>query len=189
MKKITLSLVLLLAALVGGCGGTGTTKFVHQEFDFSFVENIGVVPFENLSDSQGAGAQGTRYFINSLLSTDAFVVIEPGEVARSLESQGVVRTAQLTTEQIKAVGRDLGVQGLFMGTVSESASLRSGNTTVSVVTIVIRLVETETGATVWSATNSEDSSGFWSGLFGTGQKSRSEVMRKCIDGCLNTLLD
>jgi len=189
MKKLTLTLALLLALFGAGCGGTGTTKFVHPEFDFSFVESVAVIPFENLSDSQGSGAQATRYFITSLLSSDAFVVIEPGEVARALETQSLVRTAQLSVDQIKAVGRDLGVQGLFLGTVSESASLRSGSTTVSVVTVVLRLVETETGATVWSATNSDDSSGFWSTLFGTGQKSRSEVMRRCIDGCLDTLLD
>ena len=148
-----------------------------------------MVPFENLSTTQGSGAQATRYFVTSLLASDAFVVIEPGEVARALETQSLVRTAQLTEDQIKAIGRELGVQGLFLGTVSESASLRSGSTTVSVVTVVLRLVETETGATVWSATNSEDSAGFWSTLFGTGQKSRSEVMRKCLDGCLDTLVD
>ncbi|RLA05501.1 MAG: hypothetical protein DRQ54_08005 [Gammaproteobacteria bacterium] len=189
MKQITLALALLLALFGGGCGGTGATRFIHPEFDFSFVENVAVVPFENLSDAQGSGAQATRYFVTSLLASDAFLVIEPGEVARVLETQSLVRTAQLTDAQIKAVGRDLGVQGLFLGTVSESASLRSGSTTVSVVTVVIRLVETETGATVWSATNSDDSAGFWSTLFGTGQKSRSEVMRRCIDGCLDTLLD
>ena len=189
MKKISLALALLLAALSGGCGGTGATRFVHPEFDFSFVERVAVVPFENLSDTQGSGAQATRYFITSLLASDAFVVIEPGEVARALATQSLVRTAQLTEAQIKELGRELGVQGLFLGTVSESASLRSGSTTVSVVTVVVRLVETETGVTVWSATNSDDSAGFWSTLFGTGQKSRSEVMRRCLDGCLDTLLD
>jgi TolB-like protein len=189
MKKITLALVLMLALLGGGCGGTGATKFLHPEFDFSFIESVAVVPFENLSGSQGSGAQATRYFVNSLLASDAFEVIEPGEVARALETQSLVRTAQLTEEQIISVGRELGVQGLFLGTVSESESLRSGSTTVSVVTVVVRLVETETGATVWSATNSEDSTGFWSSLFGTNQKSRSEVMRKCLADCLDTLVN
>ncbi len=189
MRQITLALVLLLVLLCSGCGGTGTTRFVHPDFDFSYVENVAVVPFENLSDAQGSGAQATRYFINLLLAADAFVVVEPGEVARVLETQSLVRTAQLTEEQIMTIGRELKVQGLFLGTVSESATMRSGSTTVSTVTVVIRLVETETGATVWSATNSEDSSGFWSTLFGTGQKSRSEVMRRSISNCLETLLD
>ena len=66
------------------------------------------------------------------------------------------------------------------------AALRPG---INVVTVVARLVETETGATVWSATRSENSSTFWSTLFGTSQKSRGVVMRSTIDSCLDTLLD
>jgi len=189
MKKTMLAILLMMQLTGGGCGGPGATRFLHPEFDFSYLEHVAVVPFENLSDTPNSGAQATRYFINSLLSAEAFQVVEPGEVARALSGQGMVRTAQLADTQIKDVGRELGVQGLFLGTVSESASLRSGSTTVSVVTVVIRLVETETGATVWSATNTEDSANFWSTLFGTGQKARSAVMRSCLDGCLDTLLD
>lgn len=189
MRKILLAGCLLLVLVCSGCGGTGATRFVNPDFDFSFVENVAVVPFENLSDTQGAGAQATRYFINSLLAADAFTVVEPGETTRALETQSLVRTAQLTREQILALGRDLKVQGLFLGTISESATVRSGSRSVNVVTVVIRLVETETGETVWSATNSADSSSFWSSMFGTDGKSRSEVMRKCIDDCLDTLLD
>jgi len=182
---------MILAALLvtAGCGGVGTTSFVHPEFDFAFLESVAVVPFENISDDQGAGHQATRYFDNSLLAAEAFNIVEPGEVARVLENEGLIRTAQLADAQIVAIGAELGVQGLFLGSVSESSSLRSGSTTVSVVTVVIRLVETETGATVWSATASEDSATLWSSLFGTGQKSRSDVMRRAIDECLDTLLD
>ena len=175
--------------LLAGCAGTSKTKFVHPDFDFSFVEKVAVVPFENLSDDQGAGARATRFFTSAILAAEAFWVIEPGEVTRALDKQSLIRTGEMTVDQIKAVGRDLDVQGLFIGSVNESTSVRSGSANVSVVTVVIRLVETETGATVWSVTNSEDSRTFWSSVFGGGQKSISEVTRSCIDGCLDTLLD
>jgi len=182
---------LLAAALIflAGCGGMGATKFVHPDFDFAFVEKIAVVYFENLSNDQAAGAKATRYFTTALLATEAFEVVEPGEVSLALEKFGLVSTAQLTQEQVMTLGRELGAQGVFLGSLSEATSIRSGATTVSVVTVVVRLLETETGVTVWSATNTEDSSSFWSSLFGTGQKSPSEVMRRCIDGCLDTLMD
>lgn len=189
MGKLITILVLATLVMTAGCGGMGTTRFVHPEFDFAFLESVAVVPFENISDDQGAGHQATRYFNNALLAAEVFNIVEPGEVSRVLENEGLVRTAQLTDGQIVAIGGELVVQGLFLGSVSESSSLRSGSTTVSVVTVVIRLVETETGATVWSATASEDSATFWSSLFGTGQKSRGDVMRKAIDKCLGTLLD
>jgi TolB-like protein len=189
MKLIFSGLMIAALVLLAGCGGMGATKFVHPDFDFAFIEKIAVVPFENLANDQTAGAQATRYFTSSLLATEAFEVVEPGEVARILESFGVVRTSQLTTDQVLTLGKELGVQAVFLGSLSEASSMRSGATTVNVVTVVCRLLETETAATVWSATNTEDSSSFWSSLFGTGQKPPSVVMRKCIDGCLDTLMD
>ena len=120
MKKSLFVLTLCGLMLSSGCGGPGTTRFVHPEFDFGFIERVAVVPFENLSANQGAGARATRYFISSLLAAESFDVVEPGEVARALEKHALVRTAQLTEDQILTMGRDLGVQGLFLGTLSES---------------------------------------------------------------------
>ncbi len=189
MRKIISGFALCLALLGTGCGGVNSGKFLHPGFDFSFIEKVGVIPFENLSGEQGAGAQTTRYFINSLLQSEAFDVVEPGDVSQALGKMSLVRTAELTEEQYVELGQTLGVQGLFLGTVNESTSLRSGSTNVDVVTIVLRLVETETGATVWSVTRSEDSQGFWSALLGTQQASRGEITRRCLDKCLGTLLD
>lgn len=179
----------LLALLAAGCGGMGPTIFLHPEYNFDYVEKVAVVPFENLSTDQGAGARATRFFVSELLSTETFEVIEPGEVERALSKHGVVRTAELTREQIVAIGKELGVQGLFFGSIGESADVRQGGDLVSFVSIVARLVETDTGATIWSATHTAGGRGFWSTLFGTSAKSRSEVTRECVRECIDTLLD
>ena len=60
-----------------------------------------------------------------------------------------------STEQIVSLGQALGVQALIMGTVTQSENLRSGSVPIPVVTLDLRMVETETGATVWAATQSE----------------------------------
>jgi len=165
------------------------TIFVNPEYNFDFVEKVAVIPFENLSNNQGAASRTTRLFISELLSAEAFDVIEPGEVTRALNKFSILDPADLTQEQITSVGKELKVQALFMGSVNESASIRSGSVTTNVVTLVVRLVETENGTTVWSSTHTEGGRGFWSSLFGTGEKSNSEVTRKCVRKTIKTLID
>lgn len=181
-------MVLCLLVAVAGCGGSGST-FINYDFNFGYLEKVAVIPLENLSGDQGSGARVTRYFTAALLASESFDVIEPGEVTYALSKTGTLRTAELTTAQIKSLGQEIGAQGLFLGTVSESATVRSGGNSVNVVTVVLRLVETDTGATVWSTTQTSDSSTFWSSLFGTGQKPLSAVTQSCIEQALNTLLD
>jgi len=185
-KPIRVLLTIAVVA-VAGCGGMGTTKFFHPEFDFGYTERVAVIPFENLSNDQGAGARASRMFVAELLSTEAFDVVEPGEVAKALGQINLVRTADLDQEQARTLGRNLGVQALFLGSVGESGTMRSGGGQVNVVTMTVRMVETDSGVTVWSATSTADSKSFWSALFGTGGQSPGEVMRSCVHTCVESL--
>jgi TolB-like protein len=165
------------------------TVFLHPEFDFSYVERVAVIPFENLSDSPGAASRATRFFISELLASESFDVIEPGEVGSVLASVLTVRTGDLTKEQIMKIGKELKVQGLFFGSLNESSSSRSGSVQTHTVALVVRLVDVESGETVWSATNTSGGRGFFARLFGTGEQSTSDVMRKCVKKTLSTLVN
>jgi len=180
--------VLLPVISLIGCSGNNATVFLHPEYNFQFVERVAVIPFENLSKSQGAGERVTRVFLTELLAERAFDVVEPGEVSRVLEKYATVRTGQLTQEEIVNIGKELKVQSLILGTVAELASVRSGSGEASTATLVVRMVETETGQTVWSATRTAGGKGFWSSLFGTGSKSESGVIRDCVRGILSSLI-
>lgn len=191
-KKIPAILALsiaLLAAALAGCGGLRPTLFLHPEYNFGFVERVAVIPFENLTNERGAASRATRYFISQLLASESFEVIEPGEVTRVLNEHATVRTGDLTQDQIRAIGQALKVQGLFLGTVNETSAARSGTSSEHVVTLVVRMVETETGETVWSATHTESGRSFWASLFGAGGRSQSEVMRRCVKRVLSTLVE
>ena len=191
MKKYKFSFMLVLFVLliqISGCGGMKPTVFIHPEFNFSYVEQVAVVPFENLSKDQGAAFRATRFFITELLSTEAFSVVEPGEVKRVVEKYGTVRTADLTKDQIIQIGKELKVQALFLGSVNESSIQRSGNSMNPVVTLVVSLVETETGATIWSATNTETGKSSLGSIFGSSDKSMSEITRKCVKKTVKTLV-
>jgi curli biogenesis system outer membrane secretion channel CsgG len=181
-----LILIALLTPFLWGC--SGPSVFLDRTYDFGFVERIAVIPFENLSQNQGAGRQATLIAVTELLASEAFAVIEPGETAKVLGEVSTSRTGTLDLEQIKEVGKRLNAQGLVFGTVSETSTLRSGGMTVPTVTVDLRLVETETGSTVWSASNTEGRPGLFASLFGLGGKSSSETMRDCIHEALNTLI-
>ncbi len=167
----------------------GATTFVHPSFNFDYVERVAVVSIENLTGDQGAGARATRYLVSELLATEAFDVVEPGEVTRALSANGVLDGAQITEEQAKAVGKELRAQGLFVGSIGESATVRSGSASSNYVTISLRMIETDTGQTVWSTTHTEGGRGFWSSLFGTGTPSIGEVTRRCVEKCVGTLVN
>lgn len=165
------------------------TTFVHPNYNFGFVERVAVVPFENLSEDRGAGARMSRYFVSELLAAEVFDVVEPGEVTAAMSIVGQVRVAELTQQQIVTVGRELGAQALFLGSVTESSSLRSGSHTKNVVTMDVRLVETETGSVIWSTTLTKEGRGFWASLFGTSGSTMSEVSRATAKSAIRNLVD
>lgn len=181
-------LLVLLAVAITGCSGMGPTVFIHRDYNFTFVERVAVIPFENLSNDQGAGPRITHLFITELLSADAFDIVEPGEVLAAMEKLTLTRTDVLSEDQAKSLGKTLGVQALILGTVNESSGSMSGTGKGAVVTLDVRMIETENAQTVWSATHTEGSKGFFASLFGTGDRSQSEVSRKCVQQVIKTLV-
>lgn len=153
------------------------------------MERVAVIPFENLTREQGAAERATRFFLTELLAAEAFDVVEPGEVVRALVKVGVFGSTSFTRKQLMDIGAELQVQALFLGSVNEATTIRSGSSQSQVVTLAIRLVETESGQSIWSAINTERGRGFWNSIFGGGGKSQSEVMRKCVHETLKTLID
>jgi len=189
MNRIHLkTLILLCAFAAAGCATMVPTTFVHPAYDFSFVERIAVVPLENLTQDRGAGERVTRYFVSELLATEAFDIVEPGETSRGLEGMGLIRTAAMTREQVKQLGTILQAQAVVMGSVTESATIRTGSTTENIVSLDVRLVETETGETVWSTTHTQKGRGPFSIIFGTSGKSLGEVTRRSVERTVGELV-
>lgn len=187
-KPVLLINVMILLIIIS-CGGIRPTTFINYDYNYNYIERVAVIPFENLSKDQGAAARVTRIFTSELLSKNAFDIVEPGEVNRVLQKFGLVRTADLSKEQAIQIGKELQVQSLFLGSVNESSTMRSGSSNINIVTIVSRLVEVENGTTVWSATHTEGGRGFLASIFGGGNKSMSEVTRKCVKKLIGTVVD
>jgi len=187
------SAVLAVALGAVACGGTlKVTRFSNPRFNFGFVQRVAVLPFENYTNDRQAGLRATRLAITELLATGAVEVVEPGEVLAALTKMANLqpgRAMSPSKEQILSLGQALEVQALVLGAVTQSENLRSGAVPIPVVSLDLRMVETETGATVWAATNTEKGSSVSARVLGTGGEPIAETTRECIRKLLATLVE
>jgi len=178
-----LSLSLFLACT----NNPGPTKFTNPQFDFGYLERVAVLPLESLSDDSAAGQRVSRMLITELLASGAVDVVEPGEVQAALDripGGGIPPS----TEQVIEIGKMLGVQGVFVGSIAQSEVLRSGTVSYPVVTLDLHLLETDSGAAVWAATHTEQGSTASAKFLGTGAVPISATTRNCVREVLKSLL-
>ena len=190
--KISGSVLLAGLVLLSGCGGTmNATRFVNPGFDFGFVERAAVLPFENFSTDRDAGPRATRLMSTELLASGAVDVVEPGEVRAALARLAAARPGSgvaPNTEEIISLGKALRVQALILGSVTQSEMIRSGSIGIPVVTLDARMVETETGTTVWATTHTVKGGHFGARVLGTGGKPISETTRRCVRRLVRALV-
>lgn len=185
-KAVTASILVAGLMQLGCSGNLPPTEFTNPQFNFAFVERIAVLPLEDLVGDRQAGARATRILITEILAAGAVDVVEPGEVQAVVERVMRGRTAPSKQEVIE-LGRELGVQALMVGSVTQSEVMRSGSVSVPVVTLDLHLLETETGAAVWATTHTERGSGAAAKWLGTGAEPISATTRKCVQAALRSL--
>jgi TolB-like protein len=150
MKSLKYAFTLGLILLAAGCAGRRSTVFIHPEYDFAAVERVAVVSFENLSADQGVAGYSTRLFLTELLAAQVFDVVEPGETARIIRNIGQVR-GEMDLAGLKMMSDSLGVQAVIFGSVGEAGQSSGRGIQSSVVSLNARMVDCETGNTVWSS--------------------------------------
>lgn len=189
IKTVCSGLCLLSALFMLSCAtAVPPTTFANPRFDFAFVERVAVLPFENLSSDRQAGFRVSRLMLTELLATGAVDVVEPGEVVAALESVGVTRSRTPSADEVIALGQALEVQAVVIGTVAQSEVLRLGGAGRPVVTLDATMLETETGAIVWSATHTEKGSAVGARVLGTGGEPISETTRRCLEVLVDSLI-
>jgi TolB-like protein len=187
MKRVSILTVVAAAIVLTGCRST-TTKYQHPNADFGAITKVAVLPFENLTGERAAPDKVQKIFYLELLSLEVFEVAEPGQVMKTLRAAGVSSPEALGVSDLQRIGKDLGVDGLFIGSVVDFADVRTGTTPTPEVTIEVRLVETQSGSTIWSTSHSRSGAGVSARLFGLGGESLTEASRKIIRKELATLL-
>lgn len=185
--RLAIVAVSLAAALAGCAGSMRPTRFTNPRIDFSFVERVAVLPFENFSSDAAAGPRATRLMVTELLATGAVDVVEPGEVSAAL-GKFPGRVTRPSIEQVAELGKTLGVQAVIVASVAQSDLMRSGTVAVPTVTIDAQMIEAESGGIIWAATHTEKGSEMSARLLGTQGEPLSVTTRRCVRRLVETLL-
>jgi len=158
MKKIilTVSVFLLSQAFSTGCCMQSCidtmmsinygpiTVILNKKFDQSKIKRIAAFPFDDSGYSgfdKGSGGTVSDWFAVELLKTGYYEVIERNQVEKILKEQMLQQTGIVDVDTAVKAGRILGVQGLLMG---------SADGTTNSFTVVVKLIDVETGNTAWS---------------------------------------
>jgi hypothetical protein len=155
-------MTVLAVILLAGCASHQTVQSVSvpPRIDLKEHEVIGVVEFGSSSKGK-LGPLATTKFIEMARRDQGLVrIVDLGSAASALRSVGRDR---MDPEAIRALGEKHGVKTIFTGEVAVSnirpnvqilTSLASGHVSAQVdATLSVQLVETATGASLWSTSS------------------------------------
>lgn len=186
-RNVARAFLLLLTLSALGCASSHQTGFLHPNADLGMIKKVAVIPFENITEDRGAGEKVTRIFFVELLALEVFDVSEPGQPVKVLRAKGTSIDA-LGPADLQRIGKELEVDGLFLGSVVDFNESRSGSSQDPRVTVQIRLVDTQSGTTIWSASQTRSRAALSTKLFGVGRESLTEAARDLVRAELKTLL-
>ncbi|HEX9243042.1 MAG TPA: CsgG/HfaB family protein [Anaeromyxobacter sp.] len=180
------ALLAAAALLAAGCAGS-TPHYTNRRADLSSMRRVAVLPFDNISEERLAGEKVQRIFVAELLEAGAFDVVEPGRVVRVLRDEKIDSPSAMSPEDVQRVGKALQADGLVLGTVLELAEPRGAQGAPPSVTVQLKLVETATGTTVWSATRQRNGATFGSRFLGLAPASSTEVVAAALREAIRTI--
>jgi TolB-like protein len=161
--------------------------YMRPQTDLSGFKKIAVLPFDNLSGEEDAGEKITEIFTVELLRMGSFSVAEPGRVKKAVMEKRIRTTRDMDIEAIKWLGESLEVDLILAGSVLDFSVEESANKKVPMVTVISRLVQAESGVTVWTGYQSRQGDDKES-LFGWGRiTSLSELARLAVSEMLQSL--
>lgn len=187
-KRLFMIGILILSFLISGCGGRGGSSFyINQDIDFSFIKRVAVLPLDNLTNDRFAGDAVRQVVISEFLASGLVEVVCPGDVNAAFETLKIKTGQSPNAEQIKAIGKTLKVEAVIMGAVNKYGEIREGNVSSPEITITLMMADTTSGSIIWSVTKTRGGAGFWAKHFGARADTMSEAVLKLVRESIQTL--
>lgn len=161
--------------------------YVRPGSGLSDLKKIAVLPLDNLSGEEAAGEQMTEIFVMELMRAGRFDVAEPGRVKKAMKERRIRTTRDMDLEAAKWLGENLDLNLILVGSVLEFRVQEYQNKRVPVVTVILRLVQANTGTTLW-ATYASRKGDDRETLFGWGRiTSLSQLAKEVASEMVSTL--
>ncbi|MFA6092800.1 MAG: GNA1162 family protein [Elusimicrobiota bacterium] len=114
---------------------------------------VAVLPFRPDPAAANSGALATEAFSSSILSVDAYDVLERGAMDNLLKEQQLGQTGLLDESKAVEIGKLLGADAVVLGAVTEFRERNYLLFPPSSVALSARMVDVKTGLVEWSATH------------------------------------
>ncbi len=162
MRKATfLKNLLLITLLSGSIAGCAPEPRVYMNSELTLYDQttVAILPFDNLTDVEGASRKVYDVFLVEFLGLKRFAVIDRGEVERVLSLQRIRFTSELTREQVQQIGKELHASLLVQGAVLEYGMRQIQGfqiAEVPYITIVVKIIDSVSGDILWASTYSRN---------------------------------
>jgi curli biogenesis system outer membrane secretion channel CsgG len=143
-----------------GCGHSYNRFFVGWPEGINRMKSVAVMPFENLTSFPNAGEIVSELFTAELYTSGRFKVLESEQIKRILDEKGIELPRVIDRSFAQEIGAILGVDGVFIGSVSEywyRIRMEETREEEPAVGFNVRLVDVKTGAVVWASSCSRSS--------------------------------
>lgn len=188
---ITTLICCSLSLLLGGCAGFSAEgpDYTNAQMDFSAVQTVAVLPFQNLTDDDQAAERVRDAFMGMLLATETIYVLPPGEVSRGINRVGMRTPETPAAEEITKLKGLLKADAVITGVLREYGTVRSGSAEANLVSLSLQMIETENGTVVWSASSTKGGITQADRLLGSGGRPMNDVTTQVINDLLDQLFD
>jgi TolB-like protein len=172
-----------------GCAtpGGADASFHDPNMDFSLIQSLAVLPFDNLTAESRASDRVRDVFMTMLQATGALYVVPPGEVARAVSRVGLQDPTGPTAEEVVNLAKNLEADVVVTGSVLEYGEVRSASASANVISVSVQMMEGQTGRVVWSASATRGGIGATKRLFGGGGEPMNTVTTKAVEDLLDAL--
>jgi len=144
-------MVVMLSVVFLSCAPHSPRVYLRPEVNISSFKKVAVLPFDNLSGEEGAGEKMTEIFSIELLRSKKFILVEPGQVRKVMMEKRIRTTRDIDLEAVRWLKEKLNLDLILVGSVLEFQMQKFDAREVPVVTVISRLVDADTGVTIWAA--------------------------------------